>query len=64
MRYIDLQTGKHSVEEHYETVKRLLADGYTYVGNSFGNPIFTHREKKESICILASISEQSGYFEI
>lgn len=63
MKYIDFQTGTHSVEEHYEEVKRLLADGYTYIGNRFGNPIFTNREK-ESICILASINEQSGYFAV
>jgi hypothetical protein len=64
MKYIDLTEGKHTINEHYEVVENLLKDGYTYTGNRFGNPIFTHYEKRESVCIISSIVEQSGYFAI
>lgn len=64
MRYIDLQIGRHTVEEHYKVVEQLLNEGYRYIGNRFGNPMFYNREKKEEVCILASISEPSGYFQI
>jgi hypothetical protein len=64
MDYIDLTDGKHTAQEHYETAERLLKEGYAYTGNRYGNPIFTNREKKKSVCIISAITEQSGYFAI
>ena len=66
MKYIDFQTGNHTTEEHYQAVKELLADGYTYTGNTFGNPYFANfKDKtKEDVCILSSIVEDHGYFRI
>lgn len=66
MKYIDLTKGSHTSEEHYETVKKLLRDGYTFTGNTFGNPHFHHftDQNKEDVCILSSIVDTSGYFRI
>lgn len=64
MEYIDLTEGKHTAQEHHETAEKLLKEGYTYTGNRYGNPIFTHREKKKSVCIISAIIEPSGYFAI
>ena len=66
MKYIDLKTKYHTLEEHIETVNELLEQGYKYVGNSFGNPKFYHPtdRTKEDVCILSSVITQDGYFAI
>lgn len=66
VKYIDFTHGKHSKEEHYAEVKKLLDDGYTYTGNTFGNPYFhNHSDKsKQDVCILSGIVEMEGYFAI
>lgn len=66
MKYIDFTVGEHSVAEHYGVVKKLLNEGYKFTHNTFGNPHFHNFEdkSKEDVCILASISDDSGYFRI
>ena len=66
MRYIDLKSGIHSAAEHYDTVRELLKQGYTFTMNTFVNPTFHHFEDKtkEDICILSGIVDDSGYFRI
>lgn len=64
MRYIDLKTKHHTLEEHMEVVEELLKDGYRYVGSRFNNPCFLNIEKDDDVCILASVITQDGYFAI
>lgn len=66
MKYIDLKTKYHTLEEHMMIVDGLLEQGYKYVGNSFGNPKFFHPtdKTKEDVCILSSVVTQDGYFAI
>lgn len=66
MKYIDLKTGIHTIEEHEAIVEELLKEGYIYVGNTFGNPKFYHPsdKNKEDICILSGVVTQDGYFAI
>lgn len=66
MKFIDLKTGRHTLEEHEEIVNSLLEEGYIYVGNTFGNPKFYHPsdKQKEDVCILSGVVTQEGYFAI
>lgn len=59
MKYIDLQNA--SPEEHYNTVKKLLDDGYEWVYSTYGNPTF-YKEGCGNVCILSGIIEQDGIF--
>ena len=66
VKYIDFTHGGHTKEEHYAVINELKNDGYTYTGNTFGNPYFHHftDRSKPDVCILAGIVEQEGYFAI
>ena len=62
MKFIDLKTGQHTLEEHEEAVNSLLEEGYIYVGNTFGNPKFYHpsdkskEDKKVKYLVLSLIA--------
>ena len=66
VKYIDFQTGEHTPEEHHQAVKRLLAEGYKFTGNTFGNPYFCNfnDKTKEDVCILSGIIDDSAYFRM